>query len=128
MGLGAFWLAVVVAQGVGLAHGLVHPHSAAPAVPASFTRAHPSSTCAEAPTPAAATAAHGVFWCALADSHDEGDPLCLLLDQLTGAEGIETVASSPGQPQVERSRDRRPIGAPREPACGAYLARAPPTA
>jgi hypothetical protein len=128
VGLGALWLAVVVAQAVGLAHGLVHPHGVAPAMPALFTHGHPPSTCAEARTSGSATATPGVLWCALADSHDEGEALCLLLDQLAGAEGIETAASSLGEPQGERSSDRRPISAAREPGCAAYLARAPPTA
>ena len=126
--MGALWLAVVLAQAVGLAHGLVHPHAAAPATPATFTHGHPSSTCAEAPTSGSATATADAIRCALAGSHDEGETLCLLLDQLTGAEGIETAAPFLGKPQVERSQDRPPTGASRDPGCATYLARAPPKA
>lgn len=126
--LGALWLAVVVAQAVSLVHRVIHTHGIAPALPVLLAHGQQPSNAAAASAPGATPSSPGGAWHALADSHDEGEALCLLLDQLTFAEWIGAMPSSAGQPRGERSCDGRPIGAARDVGRAAYLARAPPTA
>lgn len=126
--LGALWLAVVGAQAIGLAHRVIHAHGISPALPVLLAHGHQPSNAAAVSAPGATRSSPGGAWHALADSHDEGEALCLLLDQLTVAEWIGAMPSSMGPPQGERSCDGQPIGAVHETGRAAYLARAPPTA
>lgn len=103
-------LALLLAQAIGLAHGIAHPHSRG---------GLPSANVATAVTTTDATTwADGL--------HDDGSVQCRLLDQLAHADALTAgVSSPPVAPSAQT-----PAAALRVARCArvapAYLARGPP--
>jgi hypothetical protein len=102
-------LALLLAQAIGLAHGIAHPHSRG---------GLPSATVA------ATVAASGVTWAG--GLHDDGSVQCRLLDQLSHADALTSALSLPSVPTAAQTRVAPPRMAPCARVAPAYLARGPP--
>jgi hypothetical protein len=102
-------LALLLAQAIGLAHGIAHPHPRG---------GLPSATVA------AAVATSGVTW---ADGlHDDGSVQCRLLDQLSHADALTSTLSLPSAPPAAQTLIAPLRVAPCARVAPAYLARGPP--
>lgn len=124
---GAWLLAalLLLAQGLGLVHGVAHGVALAPAHAAACAPACDDAGHAHAAKPAAGFAtlhAHG-------GTHEAGDAQCRLIDQLAHADGLWAVDAAPVLPLACGDA---PTAAPRlalaDGGSAAYLARAPPRA
>ena len=102
-------LALLLAQAIGLAHGIAHPHSRG---------GLPSVAVATTVATSAVTWADGL--------HDDGSVQCRLLDQLSHADALTTTVSLPSAPPSAQA----PPAPLRVAHCArvapAYLARGPP--
>lgn len=102
-------LALLLAQAIGVVHGIAHPHSRG---------GLPSATVA------ATVATGGVTW---ADNlHDDGSVQCRLLDQLWHADAPTSALSLPSAPPAAQTLFAPLRVAPCARVAQAYLARGPP--
>jgi hypothetical protein len=102
-------LALLLAQAIGLAHGIAHPHARGGLPSATVT---------------AAVVTSGVTW---ADGlHDDGSVQCRLLDQLSHADTLTSALSLPSAPPATQTLVAPPRAAPCVRFAPAYLARGPP--
>ena len=102
-------LALLLAQAIGLAHGIAHPQSRGGLPSASV---------------AAAVATSGVTWAG--GLHEDGSLQCRLLDQLSHADALPASFSLPAVPPSVQTPAAPPRMAPCAPVEPAYLARGPP--
>jgi hypothetical protein len=132
---GAWLLAalLLLAQGLGLVHGVAHgvalapAHAAAPAAACddaglAHTHTHSHAQAAQPSFGFAAAHAHG-------GTHEAGDAQCRLIDQLAHADGLWAADAAPALPlaggEAPTTALRLPLS---DGGAAAYLARAPPRA
>jgi hypothetical protein len=102
-------LALLLAQAIGLAHGIAHPHSRG---------GLPSATAAVTVADGASSWAGGM--------HDDGSGQCRLLDQLSHADALTPTFTLPSSPPSVQTLAAPLHVAPCARVAPAYLARGPP--
>jgi hypothetical protein len=103
-------VALLLAQAIGLAHGIAHPHSRG---------GLPSATAAITVADGASSWAGGM--------HDDGSAQCRLLDQLSHADALTPALSLPSAPPSVQTSAAPLRVAQCARVAPAYLARGPPT-